>query len=68
MILENQQFLNSVHIILLYKSEMIEIPLLLFSLLRKDVTVISMFSLDFSRSGKRETLFGTGVGFKFCHR
>ena len=46
---------------------MIEISLLLLGLLGEDVAVISMLPLDFSRSGKREALFGTGIGFKLCH-
>ncbi len=47
--------------------EVIKISFLLLGLLGENVAVISVFSLDFSRSGKRETLFGTGVGFKLCH-
>ena len=46
---------------------MIQIPFLLLGLLGEDVAVVSMLPLDFSRSGKRETLFGTGVGLKLCH-
>jgi len=46
---------------------MIEISLALLGLLGEDVAVVSMLPLDFARSGKRETLFGTGVGFKLCH-
>ena len=46
---------------------MVEISLLLLGLLGENVAVISVLSLDFSRSGKREALFGTGVGFKLCH-
>jgi hypothetical protein len=29
--------------------------------------VVSVLSLDLSRSGKRKALFGTGVGFELCH-
>ena len=46
---------------------MVEVPLLLLGLLGENVAVISVLSLDLSRSGKREALFGTGVGFKLCH-
>ena len=46
---------------------MVEIPLALFGLLGEDVAVVSMLPLDFSRSGKRKTLFGTGVGLELCH-
>ena len=31
------------------------------------VAVVSVLPLDFSCSGKRETLFGTGDGLKLCH-
>ena len=47
--------------------EVVKISFLLLGLLGENVAVISVFSLDFSRSGKRETLFGTGVGLKLCH-
>lgn len=46
---------------------MVQISLTFFGLLGEDVAVVSMLPLDLSRSGKRETLFGTGVGFKLCH-
>ena len=46
---------------------MVQISLLLLGLLGEDVAVISMLPLDFSRPGKREPLFGTGIGFKLCH-
>ena len=46
---------------------MSQISLLLFGLLGEDVALESMFPLYFSRSGKREALFGTGVGLQFGH-
>ena len=46
---------------------MIKITFLFLGLLGEDVAVVSVFPLDFSRPGKRETLFGTGIGFKLCH-
>ena len=46
---------------------MIKVTFLLLGLLGEDVAVISVLPLDLSRSGKREALFGTGVGFKLCH-
>ena len=36
---------------------MCKVPFLLFGLLGEDVALVSMFPLDLSRSGKRETLF-----------
>ena len=67
MILKNKELLYTAFVHLREDGEMVEIPLLLLGLLRENVAVVSVLSLDFSRSGKRETLFGTGVGFKLCH-
>lgn len=47
--------------------EVVKISLTLLGLFGEDVAVVSVLPLDFSRSGKRETLFGTGVGLKLCH-
>jgi hypothetical protein len=44
-----------------------QISLLLFGLLRQDMTLISMFPFDFSCSGKGEPLFGTGISLHFWH-
>ena len=52
---------------LLEKSEVSKVSLTFFGLLGEDVAVVSVLPLDFSRSGKREALFGTGVGLKLCH-
>lgn len=46
---------------------MIKISLTLFGFLGEDVAVVSVLPLNFARSGKRETLFGTGIRFKLCH-
>ena len=45
----------------------VKISLLLLSLLSQDVTVISMLTLNFSCSSKRETLFCSGFSFNFWH-
>ena len=47
--------------------EVVEIAFLLLRLLGENVAVISMSSLDLSRTGKREALFGTGVGLNLWH-
>jgi hypothetical protein len=44
-----------------------KISLLLFSLLRQNVTFVCMLSLDFSWSGKGEPLLGTGISLHFWH-
>ena len=65
--LHYKKFLYSLDINTVNKCEMVKISLLLLGLLGEDVAVVSVLPLDFSRSGKRETLFGTGVGLKLCH-
>ena len=44
-----------------------QISLLLFRLLRQNVAVKSMLSLDFTRSGKSKSFFGTGVRLDLWH-
>ena len=46
---------------------MVEVSLLLLRLLGENVAVISVFSLDFTRTGERETLLRPGVGLQFWH-
>ena len=65
--LEDQHFFDPLHIDVVDDGEMVEVSLLLLGLLREDVAVVSVLPLDLSRSGKREALFGTGVGFELCH-
>ena len=45
----------------------LQIALLLLFLLSQDVTVISVVTLNLTRSGKLETLFGTGIRLYFWH-
>ena len=66
-VLQNQQLFDSLLIHLLEDGEVVEVSLLFGRFFREDVAVISVLPLDLSRSGKRETLFGTGVGLKLCH-
>lgn len=47
--------------------DMIEIALLLFGLLSQNMTMISMLSFNFTRSGKSESFFGTGISLNFWH-
>ncbi len=51
----------------MYQANVYQVLLLLFSFLRQDVAVISMFSLDFSCSGKSESFFRTGISFNLWH-
>ena len=65
--LEDEELFYSLDVDIGKDGEMVKISLLLLGLLGEDVAVVSVLPLDLSRSGKRETLFGTGVGFKLCH-
>lgn len=47
--------------------EMVEVSFTLLALLGQNVTVISMLSLDFTRSGKSESFFGTGISLCLRH-
>ena len=67
MILQDQHLLYSLDVDILDEGEMVKISFLLLGLLGEDVAVVSVLPLDLSRSGKREALFGTGVGFLLCH-
>ena len=55
--LDGQQSLDSLLVNRINKTEMSQIPFLLLGLLCENVALVSVFSLDLSRSGKRETLF-----------
>ena len=44
-----------------------EVTLLLLSLLRENVTVESVLSLDLTGSGERETLLSTRISLYFRH-
>ena len=46
---------------------MAKVSFLLFRLLGQDVTVKSVLSLDFTRSGKSESFFSTGVSLDLWH-
>ena len=49
------------------KVAVLEVTLLRLLLLCQDVAVISVMTLDLTRSGKHETLFGTGIRLYFWH-
>ena len=52
---------------MIYNSNVGQVAFLFFSLLRQNVTFVSVLTLDFTRSGKRETLFGTGISLYLWH-
>jgi hypothetical protein len=62
-----QHVFNVRRISLRYQSGLGQISLLLSFLLGKDVAFERMLTLNFSSSGKLETLFGTGICFHFRH-
>ena len=55
--LHTQQSFDSLLVNISYEADVSQISLLLVSLLCENVALKSMLSLNFSRSGKRETLF-----------
>jgi len=62
-----KEFAYLINIALVYKCDVVEITLLLLGLLGQNVTVISVFSFNLTRSGKGEPLFGTGISLYFWH-
>ena len=65
--LEDEELFYSLDVDIGEDGEVVKISLLILGLLGEDVAVVSVLPLDFSRPGKREALFGTGIGFKLCH-
>ena len=55
--LHTQQSFDSLLVYVSYECNVSQISLLLLGLLGENVALVSMLSLNFSRSGKRETLF-----------
>jgi len=55
--LHTQQSFDSLLVYVSYECNVSQISLLLLGLLCENVALVSMLSLNFSRSGKRETLF-----------
>ena len=55
--LHTQQSFDSLLVYVSYECNVSQISLLLLGLLCENVALVSMLSLNFSRSGKRKTLF-----------
>ena len=55
--LHTQQSFDSLLVNISYEADVSQISLLLLGLLCENVALVSVLSLNFSRSGKRETLF-----------
>ena len=66
-LLHSKEFTYLAAVCLLKDCKLVEVTLLLLSLLGENVAVISVFSLDFTRSGKSESFFRTGVRLYFWH-
>ena len=62
-----EQVANLLQVWTIYESLTEEVSLLLLCFLSQNVTVVSMISFYFSCSGKRESLFCTGVSLNFWH-
>ena len=66
-LLDGEQGLYALFVYFGDESKVVEVALLLFGLLSKNVAVVSVFSFDFSCSGKSESFFGTGISFNLRH-
>ena len=64
---EAEEFANLLHVRMVNDGHVVEVSLLLLCLLRQDVAVVGMLTLDFTRSGKSESLFGTGISLYLWH-
>ena len=62
-----EEFANLLHVRAVNEGHMVKVALLLLGLLGQNVTVKSMLSFDFTRSGKSESFFGTGVRLDLWH-
>lgn len=62
-----EQVANLFHVGACNECRMVQITLALLGLLRQDVAVVSVFTLDLSRAGEREALLGRGIGLYFRH-
>ena len=62
-----EQFANLLYVSAVNETNVYEVTLLLLSLLRENVTVESVLSLDLTGSGVRETLLSTRISLYFRH-
>ena len=62
-----EQFAYLLHVRIVNEANVNEVTLLLLSLLRENVTVESVLSLDLTGSGERETLLSTRISLYFRH-
>ena len=62
-----KQVTHLLEVAAVYDSRMNQITFLFLRLLRENVTVVSVMSLDLTSSGETESLLGTGVCLYFWH-
>ena len=62
-----EQFAHLLHVAVVNETNVYKVTLLLLSLLRENVTVESVLSLDLTGSGERETLLSTRISLYFRH-
>lgn len=62
-----EQFANLLYVSAVNETNVYEVTLLLLSLLRENVTVESVLSLDLTGSGEGETLLSTRISLYFRH-
>jgi hypothetical protein len=66
-LLHDQHQLHIADIGTVDRSPVTQITFALGTFFSQNVAFVSMFSFDFSCSGKSEPFFGTGIGFHFWH-
>jgi hypothetical protein len=67
MLAETQQVAYLLHVGLVDDAVTLQITLLLLGFLRQDVAVVSVMSLNLTRTGESKSLLSTGVCLYFWH-
>lgn len=65
--LEAEEFAYGSYVGVVEDCKLVEVAFAFFALLGEDVAVVGVFSFDFTRTGKGEPFFGTGVSFNLGH-
>ena len=52
---------------MIYECNVSQVAFLFLGLLCQNVTLVSVFTLDFTRSGKSESFFSTGISLYLWH-
>jgi len=64
---KKEEFANLLAVCGLYEISLLQVALLFLTFLGQDVAVISVVTLDLTRSGQHKTLLGAGISLYFWH-